>query len=132
MLIYGLALVDAASTARTALEGSRHAHHSLTTFESLDFARAEQRLTTIVGLVAVAWMVLGATYFALGILVSKSPAGATLAALVLYVGQLAVFAHFDSSELVSGIVYKILIVATLLRGLRAGVNYELQRTASSV
>ncbi len=70
---------------------------------------------------------LGVVFIVLGLIVNKYPVPITIAGLVLYVGATAVFAMINWETLVQGVIFKIIIIAALVKSLQSAIAYESER-----
>ena len=67
--------------------------------------------------VLVTNVILGAIYLVLGSWTSKKPMVAILLGLLLYLTTIIISAIFDPSTIIRGVIFKILIIAYLAKGL---------------
>ena len=72
------------------------------------------------GLVAL----LGGLFVVFGLIVQKFPVPITVASLVLYIGQVAIFAVIIPGSLVSGIIFKLIIVVALVKAVQAAIAMQ--------
>lgn len=91
--------------------------------------RAEVELLTAQIMVGVyiiggAIGVCGLALFILGFFVKRAPVGVTAAGLLLYLGVHGALGFLDPTNIVSGIIVKILIVVGLVASLKSAVAYE--------
>ena len=68
--------------------------------------------------------VCGLALFILGFFVKRAPVGVTAAGLMLYLGVHGALGFLDPTNIVSGIIVKILIVVGLIASLKSAVAYE--------
>lgn len=74
---------------------------------------------------------LGVIFCVLGALVYKIPVPATVLALVLYVGAVAVFGLLDPETLTKGLIVKIIIVVGLGKAVSSAIAYEREQRESA-
>lgn len=70
----------------------------------------------------------GIVFIGLGFLVNKSPYNAILSGLILYCLSILVTALDDPTNVARGIIFKILIIATLVKGLREAKDVQKEIT----
>lgn len=68
----------------------------------------------------VVQMIVAIIYIGLSIWVDKQPFGALLSALILYLTIVLILAVIDPVTIFSGIIWKILIIGFLVRGIKSG------------
>ncbi len=88
----------------------------------------EQQLLRINYLVTGVALALGVVFVILGLAVNRFPVPATLLGLVLYIGAAVIFGLISPETLLKGIIFKIIIVAGLVKALQAAIAYERQRS----
>ncbi len=71
---------------------------------------------------------LGVVFVILGLIVNQYPVPATLLGLVLYIGAVVILALLDPITIAQGIIWKIIIIACLLKALQTAIAYEKEKT----
>ena len=71
-------------------------------------------------LAAVIQAILGVVYLGLSLWVDKQPFGALLSALILYLTIILLLAIAEPLTIFSGIIWKVLIIGFLVRGIKSG------------
>jgi hypothetical protein len=66
-------------------------------------------------------IMVGVAFVCFAALVTKYPVPITISGLILYIASMAITAFFDPSQLVRGIVIKIIIVVSLIRSISAAM-----------
>lgn len=89
----------------------------------------KQQAITTTKLVSVAFCVVGALFLVLGFLVYRAPVATTATGLVLYIGGWAISGLLDPSMLIKGIILKVIIIAFLVRALKAAIEYQKENAA---
>lgn len=74
-------------------------------------------------------MVLGMVFVACGLLVQRHPVPATITALALYLGSMAIFGLVNPASLASGLIIKIFIVVGLFKAVQAAIAYQKELAA---
>lgn len=82
------------------------------------------RVTRICQIIYGSLIVLGVIYVILGILVPTFPVPATVLGLVLYIGAAAILGFLNPITLVSGWLFKIIIVVALAKSIQSAVAYQ--------
>ncbi|HVU87884.1 MAG TPA: hypothetical protein VHD36_11225 [Pirellulales bacterium] len=77
-----------------------------------------------------AFVVLGIIFLLLGLTVRTYPVPITITAFVLYVAANVIVAISDPSVLASGFIFKIIVVAALVKAIQAALAYQREEAAS--
>ncbi len=128
----GLNLVlffNAENEVRQALEQEKQKAGPGVVFDPIKLKEAEEQILNVVKLVYGGTAALGVVFIVLGIAVYAAPVPCTVTGLVLYVAGIAVFAVIDPTNLVRGLIVKILIIVGLVKAVQAAVAYERERKA---
>ncbi len=62
-----------------------------------------------------------------GLLVYTIPIPATIISLVLYIGATAIFAYLAPETLLQGVIFKVLIIAGLIKAVQSAIAYDNDR-----
>lgn len=92
----------------------------------------QARVVTIVRMIYGAAIAVGAVFVISAVLIRKFPVPLTILSLVLYVGATAGFAFLDPATLVSGIIFKVIIVVLLGKSVQTALAYQRDRNAGLV
>lgn len=85
----------------------------------------------VIQLLAIGTLGIAALYYGLWFWARRNPLPATLVGLVTYMSIIAINAAMDPATLIQGVLIKVIIIAVLIRGVRAGIQYrELQRAGN--
>lgn len=90
-----------------------------------------EQLIRAVQLYSVICVGIGVIYVILGVSVPKYPVPITITALVLFLGCWAVFGMLDPANFVSAWLFKILIVAGLVKAVQAAIAFEKEKRAQA-
>lgn len=77
-----------------------------------------------------AFVVLGVVYLLLGLMVRAYPVPITITAFVIYVAVNVIVAVADPSVLATGFIFKIIVVAALVKAIQAALAYQRDKAAS--
>ena len=90
--------------------------------KAIEAAKRETQLTCA-GFAAV-----GVVFIVMGFFVNAYPVPITISALVLYLAGNAISAVMDPTTIAQGIIIKIIIIAGLVRSIKAALEYERERS----
>ena len=76
-------------------------------------------------------IVLGLVFIACGVLVQRHPVPATITALALYLGSMAIFGMINPQSLASGLIIKAFIVIGLFKAVQAAIAYQKEQALAS-
>ncbi len=85
------------------------------------------RVTLFCQMIYGGQVVLGAVLIVLGALVRRHPVPTTVLGLVLYVGYVAIFGLLNPASLLSGLLFKIIVVVALAKSIQSAVAYQRSR-----
>jgi hypothetical protein len=78
-----------------------------------------------------AFVLLGIIFLLLGMTVRMYPVPITITAFVLYVAANVVVAIADPSVLITGLIFKIIVVAALVKAIQAALAYQREKSAAA-
>ncbi|MBI1914916.1 MAG: hypothetical protein HYS12_09300 [Planctomycetes bacterium] len=81
----------------------------------------------IIHLFAGGLMALGGLYIVFAMIVQEYPVAVTVSALVIYVGAAILFAVLNPASIIQGLVWKIVTVVALAKGIQAAIAYQKER-----
>ena len=125
LLQAGLESVSAESQAEKALrEQVRQMYGGNAQIDSVKFNEAKAAIVRFVYMFSAGLVVVGVVFFGLAAIVLKYPAGATIAGMTIYLGSMAGMAVLNPLTLISGLIWKIVVIASLYSGIKAGVALQ--------
>lgn len=77
-------------------------------------------------------VLLGGVFVVSGALLKQFPVPLTILCLVLYVGATAGFAYLNPASLMSGIIFKVIIVVSLGKAVQTALAYQRDKSAGLV
>ena len=89
-------------------------------------------LMTLNYLIRGASVAVGVLFIIFGMTVKAYPLPISIAALVVYVGCIAIFALIDPMTLLAGIIWKVVIVVCLIGAIRTALAYEREKQATTM
>lgn len=87
-------------------------------------AEFHDRVLTIVRIIYGSLMALGILYIIFGLIIHTYPVPISILSLVLYIGVNAILGYLDPMNIASGILFKIIIVAALIKTIQAAISYQ--------
>lgn len=82
-----------------------------------------------VQLTSFGFAALGVVFLVLGFLVYRAPVVTTATGLILYLAGWATSAAMDPTMIAKGIILKVIIIAALVRALKAAIEYQKEQAA---
>lgn len=89
----------------------------------------QARVVIIVRMIYGAAIAVGTVFVVSALLIRKYPVPLTILSLVLYVGATAGFAYLDPATLLSGIIFKVIIIVLLGKSVQTALAYQRDRNA---
>jgi hypothetical protein len=91
-------------------------------------AKLRESAVRIGKLVQAGFIGVSMSFIVFGLTVKKYPVPITVAALVVYVGTIAIVALIVPSAALEGILIKIIVIAALVKSIQAAVAYQREKT----
>ncbi len=99
--------------------------------DNAKLAELKESAVKTVQLSAVAFSALGVVFIVLGLLVYRAPVLCTSLGLILYLGGWAIDAAFDPAMLLKGILIKAIVIAALVKALKAAIEYQKEHATAA-
>ena len=87
-------------------------------------AEFHSRVLTMVRIIYGSLIGLGVVYIIFGLIIHTYPVPISITSLVLYIGVNAILAYLEPLTIVSGIIFKIIIVVALIKTIQAAISYQ--------
>jgi hypothetical protein len=94
-----------------------------------EVAKIRAQSIRVTQLLSGALIALGVLFIIFGLIVQRYPVPITVTSFVLYVGAAAVFGYWDPATLMAGLIFKVIVVAVLIKAIASAIAYQKAETA---
>jgi hypothetical protein len=87
-------------------------------------AEFKSKVLTMVRIIYGSLIALGVLYIIFGLIIHTYPVPISITSLVLYIGANAILGYLDPMTLASGIIWKVIVIVALIKGIQAAISYQ--------